>query len=268
MFSVFCNYLYWAWALWGSVIYSFLKLLILFLILTIVIATVTLIERKILSLTQRRVGPNYIGYKGRLQFMADALKLLLKHILIISKANKLYFILVPALVCMIIYLFWANILWGPNLAICEVEYNVFLMCLISNLCSILLVLAGYSSNNKYAILSSSRVLVTGLVLEILLTFLLLALALASQSINFYLITQSQSGGHWSIFICLPIWPIMVVTFFLETSRIPFDFTEAEAELIAGYTTEYGGFYFALFYLGEYFHLYCFSVVYAVCLFGG
>jgi len=84
---------------------SFLKLLILFLILTIVIATVTLIERKILSLTQRRVGPNYIGYKGRLQFMADALKLLLKHILIISKANKLYFILVPALVCMIIYLF-------------------------------------------------------------------------------------------------------------------------------------------------------------------
>lgn len=87
------------------------------------------------------------------------------------------------------------------------------MCLISNLCSILLVLAGYSSNNKYAILSSSRVLVTGLVLEILLTFLLLALALASQSINFYLITQSQSGGHWSIFICLPIWPIMVVTFF-------------------------------------------------------
>ena len=130
-----------------------------------------------------------------MQFMADALKLLLKHILIISKANKLYFILVPALVCMIVYLFWANILWGPNLAICEIEYNVFLMCLISNLCSILLVLAGYSSNNKYAILSSSRVLVTGLVLEILLTFLLLVLALACQSINFYVMTQTQSSGY-------------------------------------------------------------------------
>lgn len=109
----------------GEHTFSFIKLVILFLILTIVVATVTLIERKILSLTQRRVGPNYIGYKGRMQFMADALKLLLKHILVLSKANKLYFILVPALVCMIIYLFWANILWGPNLAICEVEYNVF-----------------------------------------------------------------------------------------------------------------------------------------------
>ena len=67
---------------------------------------------------------------------------------------------------------------------------------------------------------------------------------------------------------LPIMPIVIITFLLETSRIPFDLTEAESELIAGYTTEYGGFYFALFYLGEYFHLYCFSVVYAVCLFGG
>lgn len=268
MFSVLTNFLYNVWGLWASILFSFIKLVILFLILTIVVATVTLIERKILSLTQRRVGPNYIGYKGRMQFMADALKLLLKHILILSKANKLYFILVPALVCMIIYLFWANILWGPNLAICEVEYNVFLMCLISNLCSILLVIAGYSSNNKYAILSSSRVLITGLVLEILLTFLLLVLALASQSINFYLIAQTQSNWDWNIFVCLPIWPIMVVTFFLETSRIPFDFTEAEAELIAGYTTEYGGFYFALFYLGEYFHLYCFSAIYTVCLFGG
>lgn len=86
------------------------------------------------------------------------------------------------------------------------------MCLISNLCSILLVIAGYSSNNKYAILSSSRVLVTGLVLEILLTFLLLVLALASQSINFYLIAQTQSNWDWNIFVCLPIWPIMVVTF--------------------------------------------------------
>ena len=155
-------------------------------------------REKILSLTQRRVGPNYIGYKGRFQFMADALKLLLKHILIISKTNKLYFILVPALVCMIIYLFWANILWGPNLAICEVEYNVFLMCLISNLCSILLVLAGialiinmlFYLHLEYLLRSCSWNFIN---------LLLLALALASQSINFYLITQSQSLGHWSIF---------------------------------------------------------------------
>lgn len=268
MTSVLWDFLITTWHLWLNIAASFVKLVLLFLTLTIIIATVTLIERKILSLTQRRVGPNYIGYKGRLQFMADALKLLLKHILVLSKVNKLYFIFVPALVCVIIYMFWINILWAPNFAIVEIEYNIFLMCLISNLCSILLVIAGYSSNNKYAILSSSRVLVTGLILEMLLTFFMLVLAIMSDSINFFFIVESQADLNWSIFVCLPIWPLMVVTFFLETSRIPFDFTEAEAELIAGYTTEYGGFYFALFYLGEYAHLYCFSAIYAMILFGG
>lgn len=249
-------------------LFSFVKLIVLFLILTIVIATVTLIERKILSLTQRRVGPNYIGYKGRLQFFADALKLLLKHITILSKVNKLFFILIPALVCLVIYLFWANLVWGSDLAIFDIEYNILVMCLISTLCSYLLVLVGYVSNNKYAIMSSTRVLIVGLNLEILLMFLLLVLAFICESLNFWFLVSMQNKGYWSIFISAPIWPIMFITFFLETARIPFDVTEAEAELIAGYTTEFGGFYFALFYLGEYFHLYCFSAIYALCLFGG
>lgn len=84
---------------------SFLKMLILFLIFTIIIATITLIERKVLSLVQRRVGPNYIGYKGRLQFIADAFKMLLKHIAIVSKTNRLLFIVVPALILITSYLF-------------------------------------------------------------------------------------------------------------------------------------------------------------------
>jgi NADH:ubiquinone oxidoreductase subunit H len=88
-----------------SYLISLVKLIILFLILTIVIATVTLIERKILALIQRRVGPNYIGYKGRLQFIADALKLLFKHITVINKTNKLLFIIIPALVLIVSYLF-------------------------------------------------------------------------------------------------------------------------------------------------------------------
>lgn len=135
--------------------------------MTIVIATVTLIERKILALIQRRVGPNYIGYKGRLQFIADALKLLFKHIAVINKTNKLLFIIIPALVLIVSYLFWVNLVWTSNLAICEVEYNLILMGVISYFFSYLLILVGYTSNNKYAVLASSRCIVISLNLEIL-----------------------------------------------------------------------------------------------------
>lgn len=88
----------------------FISNVIIFLLLTLVIATITLMERKILSLVQRRVGPNYIGYRGRLQFIADAVKLLVKHIVIINKVNKLLFLVLPALILIVCYLFWINLI--------------------------------------------------------------------------------------------------------------------------------------------------------------
>ena len=92
-----------------SIIQIFLSNILVFLLLTLIIATITLMERKVLALVQRRVGPNYIGYKGRLQFMADALKLLVKHILILNKVNKLLFLILPAAILIICYLFWVNL---------------------------------------------------------------------------------------------------------------------------------------------------------------
>lgn len=247
---------------------SFIKLLICFLIFTIVIATVTLIERKILSLVQRRVGPQYIGYKGRLQFIADALKLLLKHILIINRVTRLTILLIPCLILITAYLFWINLIWGPNLMLCEIEYNLFIMGLVSLFFSMLLIVVGWVSNNKYAILSSNRVVIISLNLEILLNFLIIFILILSESLSFYQIATLQGRSLWFVFIFLPILPILIITFLLETGRIPFDLAESESELIAGFTVEYGGFFFALFYLGEYFHLYCFAVVYTLCFFGG
>lgn len=246
---------------------SFIKLLVLFLIFTVVIATVTLVERKVLSLVQRRVGPQYVGYKGRLQFIADAVKFLVKHILIVNKTNKIFFLLIPALTLVVSYLFWINLVWGPNLMICEIEYNLFLMGIISLFFSTLLVLVGWISNNKYAILASTRIVVTTLNLEILLNFLIVFILIVSESLSFLQIATLQANYNWNIFIYLPIFPILIITFLLETGRIPFDLAEAESELVAGFTTEYGGFFFALFYLGEYFHLYCFSTIYTIILFG-
>ena len=246
----------------------FLFTLIILLLLTLIIATITLIERKVLALVQRRVGPNYIGYKGRFQFIADALKLLLKHIVIFSFTNRVIFMLLPILVLILCYLFWINLIWGPSLALCEIEYNLLFMGILSLLFSLFLFLIGWLSKNKYAILSSNRVIVVSLNLEIFLNFLLLFLLVFFESFSFLQITSFQSYGLWGSILVLPLCPVLIITFLLETGRIPFDLGEAESELIAGYTTEMGGFFFALFYLGEYFHLFCFAAVYVLCFFGG
>ena len=242
--------------------------ILIFLLLTLIIATITLMERKILSLVQRRVGPNYIGYKGRLQFIADAVKLLVKHILIINKVNKLLFLVLPASILIVCYLFWVNLIWSPNVAVCEVEYNLLFMGVLSALFSFLMFLVGWVTKNKYAILSSTRVLITTLNLEVFLNFFLIYLLTIFESFSFFQIVSFQYTWTWSILILLPIFPILFIIFFMETGRIPFDLGEAESELVAGHTTEMGGFFFALFYLGEYFHLFCFSLTYVLLLFGG
>jgi len=251
-----------------SYIQIFISNVIIFLLLTLIIATITLMERKILSLVQRRVGPNYIGYKGRLQFIADALKLLVKHIVIINKVNKLLFLLLPASILIICYLFWVNLIWGPNLAICEIEYNLLFMGVLSMFFSFLMFLVGWISKNKFAILSSGRVLVTTLNLEVFINFFLIYIIVLFESFSFYQIVSFQHTSTWTLFLLLPVLPILLIIFFLETGRIPFDLGEAESELVAGHTTEMGGFFFALFYLGEYFHLFCFSMTYVLLLFGG
>ena len=246
----------------------FLCNIILFLILTIIIAVITLIERKVLALVQRRVGPNYIGYKGRFQFIADALKLLLKHIYVITKLNKFFFLLFPSLVLIMCYLFWINLIWGPNLSFFEIEYNLLFMTVLSTVFTILLFLVGWASKNKYSILASNRIVIVSFNLEIFLNFIIVFLVLFFESFSFYQIVSLQHFFLNGFFLCLPITPLLILTFLLETGRIPFDLGEAESELIAGHTTELGGFFFALFYLGEYFHLYCFSTTYVLLFFNG
>lgn len=245
---------------------TFIKLIIIFLIFTMLIATITLIERKVLALTQRRVGPNYIGYRGRLQFIADAVKLIVKHIVILTRVNRFLFLLIPCVLLICVYLFWANLIWAPNLAICEIEYNLLWMGVLSTFFSYFLILSGYITNNKYAILSSSRVVIMSFILEILLNFFFIILALASNNLSLVMLGSLNSNlGHFLLMI--PALPIVILTLLLEVNRIPFDLAEAESELIAGYTTEYGGFFFVLFYLGEYFHLFCSSTFFVTAIFG-
>lgn len=240
--------------------------IICMLLITLVIASLTLTERKILSLVQRRVGPNFVGYRGRLQYLADALKLFVKGIIIPDEVNKFWFITIPAIVAAICYTFWINSVWGPSISIFELEYNIVYGSLLSVIFSYCIILTGYFSRNKYAVMAAIRCMLLVLNLEVFLGLLVLNVVLIVETFNFNVFSIYQEVV-WFGFTFFFVLALIIITFLLETNRAPFDLAEAESELIAGYTVEYGGFFFALFYLGEYFHLFFFSMVISILFLG-
>lgn len=237
------------------------------LLVTLVIASITLLERKILSLVQRRVGPNFVGYRGRLQYIADALKLFIKGIIVPDQVNKFWFVAVPSFVAAVCYTFWMNSVWGPSLSIFEIEYNIVYANILSLLFGFSVILTGYFSKNKYAMMASVRCGILMLNLEIFLGLLILNLVFLTESFCFSVFVIYQEFFWFCIYL-FGVLGLIIITFLLETNRAPFDLAEAESELIAGYTVEYGGFYFALYYLGEYFHLFFFSMVISILILGG
>lgn len=241
--------------------------IILMLVLTIIIASLTLIERKVLALVQRRVGPNFVGYKGRLQYIADALKLFIKGIIIPEESNKFLFVTIPSLAVSVCYSFWINSVWGPSLSLFDIEYNLIYASLFSIFFGVCVILTGYFSKNKYAVLASVRTCIGMLNLEIFLGLMFLNIILLNESFSFLSIVVLQEN-YWLISLFFILSGLIVITFLLEVSRAPFDLPEAESELVTGYTTEYGGFYFGLYYLGEYLHLFFFSLVISLLFLGG
>ena len=236
------------------------------ILLTLIIASITLLERKVLSLSQRRVGPNYVGYKGRLQYLADALKLFLKNSVMPIETNKFLFILCPSLISSLCFTFWLTSAWGLNIGVFEIEFSLVYLNLLSGIFSLVVVLTGFVSRNKYAFLASIRSLLMILNLEIILGLFFLSLTLFTKSLSIFFFAYIQETAM-TIFIYIYIIGVIIILFFLETNRAPFDLHEAESELISGYNTEYGGFFFALYYLGEYFHLFFFSSFMSVTLLG-
>lgn len=241
--------------------------IILMLILTIIIASLTLIERKFLALVQRRVGPNFVGYKGRLQYIADALKLFVKGALIPDESNRFLFVTIPSIAVAICYSFWMNGVWGPSISLFEIEYNLIYVSLFSVLFGMCIILTGYFSKNKYAMLAAVRTGIGMLNLELFLGLMILNIILLSESFSFMPIVVYQEN-YLFIYLFFLIGGLIIITFLLETNRAPFDLPEAESELVTGYTTEYGGFFFGLYYLGEYLHLFFFSLIISILFFGG
>lgn len=237
------------------------------LLVTLIIASLTLIERKVLSLIQRRVGPYYVGFRGRLQYIADALKMFIKGVFIPDEVNKTLFITIPSILITICYTLWINVLWGPNLSIFNIEYNLVYSILLSSIFGLCIILTGFFSKNKYAVLACVRTSLLTINLELFMGLLVLNLCLISESFNLNNFVFYQEV-YWLVFLFMLIFGLIIIIFLLEVNRAPFDLSEAESEIISGYHVEYGGFFFALYYLGEYLHLFFFSVLVITFFFGG
>lgn len=222
--------------------------------LTLIGGILPLIERKYLGLVQRRVGPKFTGYKGRLQFLADALKMFLKEKIVPHAVSKEIFFLAPAIFLSLIYYLHINMYWSPHTTLINTEFNLVLIPILNLWLAILIFLVGFFSKNKFSIISSMRsvtILSSG---ELLVSavYLLLTFGINSFSASLAILINQEYVliMLFSYNIC-----IIILSLLVEVAKSPFDLVEAETELVTGFHTEYGSFLFALFYLGEYFHIF-------------
>jgi NADH-quinone oxidoreductase subunit H len=229
------------------VIHSFLTLIPLL----IVVAFFTLAERKTMASIQRRKGPNTVGFWGFLQPFADGLKLIVKEIIVPNKANKFLFVFGPFLTLFLSLISWLAIPFEIYTRIFDLNNSLLYILVVSSIGVYGILLSGWASNSKYALLGALRSVAQMVSYEISISLVILLIILFSKSLNLNAIIQIQKETVWFIFPLLPVAIIFFISILAETNRAPFDLPEAEAELVAGYNVEYSSVMFAAFFLGEY-----------------
>jgi len=260
------------------VVWSLIKIVALLLPLLGCVAYLTLWERKAIAWSQIRPGPNRTGPKGLLQPIADAVKLIFKEIIIPSAANKGLFFLGPIMTIMPALAAWAVVPFGPEVALANVNAGLLFLMAITSLEVYGVIIAGWSSNSKYAFLGAIRASAQMVSYEIAMGFCLVIVLMTSGSLNMTDIVMSQGKGEFASmglgFLSwnwLPLLPITVVYFIsglAETNRHPFDVVEGESEIVAGHMIEYSGMAFAMFFLAEYANMILVSTLCAIMFFGG
>jgi NAD(P)H-quinone oxidoreductase subunit 1 len=246
------------------------------MILMIIGATVGVLvcvwlERKISAAAQQRIGPEYIGPFGLLAPVADGLKLVFKEDVVPAKSDRILFTLGPIIVTIPVFLSYLIVPFGQNLVITNVSLGVFLWIALSSVAPIGLLMAGYSSNNKYSLLGGLRAAAQSISYEIPLALSVLAIVMMSNSLSTIDIVNQQSGYGilgWNIWRQPVGFIIFWIAALAECERLPFDLPEAEEEIVAGYQTEYSGMKFGLFYLSSYVNLVLSALLFAVLYLGG
>lgn len=243
------------------------KAILLIVALLLGVAYLTLVERKVIGYMQLRVGPNVVGPFGLLQPIADGIKLLHKETIIPIAADKLLFLIAPVLLFSLSLAAWAVIPFAPGWVFSDINVGVLYVLAISSLGVYGILIAGWSSNSKYAMLGALRSAAQMISYEVSIGLILVSVLLCAGSLNLTNIVFAQKDC-WNMITLFPLFVMYFISCLAETNRTPFDLPEAEAELVAGYHVEYSAFPFALFFLGEYANMILMSTMCTILFAGG
>jgi len=246
------------------------QILALTMVVILCVAFLTYLERKVIGYMQNRIGPNRVGPRGWFQPFADVIKLLLKEVVVPSSANRFLFVIAPLLSIVPALATWAVIPLFPGFAIADIDAGLLYVLALTSLGVYGVILAGWASNSKYALLGAMRSAAQIVAYEIAMGFALVGVLMAGGSLNLGKLVEAQSGGLFSWF-WLPLFPLFIVYFVsgvAETNRAPFDVAEGESEIVAGFHVEYSGVAFAIFFLAEYANMILIAALTAVMFWGG
>jgi NADH-quinone oxidoreductase subunit H len=252
------------------IITTMFKILILTIGVILCVAFSTYFERKVIGSMQARIGPNRVGPMGLLQPFADVIKLLIKEVIVPSQSSRFIFVIAPLLSLTPALAAWAVIPMNNWFVIADINAGLLYVLALTSVGVYGVILAGWATNSKYALLGAMRSAAQIVAYEIAMGFALVGVLMAGGSLNIGDIVNAQSGGVSQWFI-LPLFPLFVVYWIAgvaETNRAPFDVAEGESEIVAGFHVEYSGVAFALFFLAEYANMILISTLTAVFFLGG
>lgn len=238
--------------------------------LMLAVAYTTYAERKVIGYIQVRIGPNRVGPRGWLQPIADAVKLLTKEVIVPTNANRFLFLSAPVLTLAPALAAWAVIPFADGWALADINAGLLYLLALTSLGVYGIIIAGWASNSKYALLGALRSAAQIVAYEIAMGFALVGVIMAAGTLNVGDIVRAQEGSmyHWYL---LPLFPLFLVYFIsgvAETNRAPFDVAEGESEIVAGFHVEYSGMAFAVFFLAEYANMILISALTAILFLGG
>ena len=243
------------------------KILFLLIPVLVSVAMIVWLDRRVWAFVQKRQGPNVVGPFGLLQSLADALKYIFKEIIIPSSSNKIIFILAPIVTMTLALIAWAVIPFSATQVLADINVGILYLFAVSSLGVYGIIMGGWASNSKYPFLGAIRSAAQMVSYEVSIGVIIINVLLCVGSLNLNDIVEAQTN-LWFIIPLFPMFVIFFISALAETNRPPFDLPEAEAELVAGYQTEYSGMMYAMFWLGEYANILLMCAMGAILFLGG
>jgi len=243
------------------------KILFLLVPVLVSVALIVWLDRRVWAFVQKRQGPNVVGPFGLLQSLADALKYIFKEIIIPSSSNKVIFILAPIVTMTLALIAWAVIPFSATQVLADINVGILYLFAVSSLGVYGIIMGGWASNSKYPFLGAIRSAAQMVSYEVSIGVIIINVLLCVGSLNLNDIVEAQQN-LWFVIPLFPMFVIFFISALAETNRPPFDLPEAEAELVAGYQTEYSGMMYAMFWLGEYANILLMCGMGAILFLGG